>query len=450
MPRSLRSRATVLFYATALFIVLPKFAFARNLREKLHEIQAGPLSITLQSQLRLRFEFDDQFDVRQYQPGTKDKILLERLSISGDVRYKQWVRMFVEMRDAHAFFTHLHNSDFPKSNPFNDHMDIRQGFVEAFFGDSHPIGLKLGRQQISYGDQRVFGPGQWGNTGRWCFDAGMLTLRNKDLNLDLWVARPVENRPDKWPNHFAKAPTLAVAYLHTKTLPFRLDLFYAMKHDGTGTVQGEQRQGNLLSHALGFQMDGKALSDILDFSLTFVYEFGWRSDARLRAFGANVRLGATAPILTKPRLAFQFTWGSGDRDPQDGVYETFDGVLGGADIYFYGQMNLFFWANLRDYEADLHLHPAKPLELRLEYHYFTLDQAKDGWYTTGLKVLRRDKNGQSGIELGHEIDFRGAWKVAQGVELLFGYSHFFPGAFVRATGAHPEANWFMFQTTFSL
>jgi len=431
-------------------LLTPGSAHAKDFRDAWKDIPAGPFLVTVGGQLRLRYEYDDQFNVKQYAPGTTDHILLERLTLHTDIRWKKWLRVYVELRDAHAFLTHMKASDFPKANPYNDHLDIRQGFVEAFTAEDDPVGIKVGRQQISYGDQRVFGPGQWGNTGRWCFDAAMIILRNRDLRLDLWAARPVQNRPEVWPNHWAAAPTLAVAYLQTRTLPFRLDFFYVMKHDGTGTVQGETGKGDLLSHSIGLQFEGKAASDVLDYSGTFVYQFGRRASDRLTAAGANVRLGATAPIAWKPRLAAQFTWGSGDRDPHDGQVGTFDGVLGGADIYFYGQMNLFFWANLRDYEADLHLHPMDGLEVRAEYHYFTLDRPRDAWYTTGLKALRQDPNGRAGRELGHELDLRATWRAYRGVELMIGYSHFFPGAFVRATGGATPGNWVMVQTALSL
>lgn len=414
------------------------------------DMPLGPLSLSLGGQLRLRFEYEDQFDVRGYAPGTTDQVLLERLMMNVDARWERRLRAHLELRDAHAFLTRLGRSDFPKSNPYEDHLDIRQGFVEAFLDESHPVGLRVGRQSITYGDQRVFGPGQWGNTGRWCFDAAMLILRGKAATLDLWVARPVRNRPEVWPNHPAEAPTLAVAYLKTKGLPFRLDAFYVMKHDGTGAVRGESGPGNLWSHTIGFQVDGQAFSGVVDAAATFAYQVGTRASDRLRAAGANVRLGATAPIPWKPRLSFQFTWGSGDEDPHDGIWGTFDGVLGGADILFYGQMNLFFWANLRDYEADLQLHPVPNLEVRVEYHRFTLDQARDAWYTTGLFALRRDETGRSGTDLGHEVDLRATWTPVPFIEFMAGYSRFFPGRFVAATGTATPANWGMFQTTLSL
>ena len=86
-----------------------------------------------------------------------------------------------------------------------------------------------------------------------------------------------------------------------------------------------------------------------------------------------------------PRLAAQYTLGSGDANPSDGTHGTFDGVYGGRDIFFYGYLNLFFWANLRDAEIDLSAKPRRWSTLFLEYHHFDLDEATDAWYTTGLK-----------------------------------------------------------------
>ena len=53
------------------------------------------------------------------------------------------------------------------------------------------------------------------------------------------------------------------------------------------------------------------------------------------------------------------------------------------------------------------MHPSKKQSLRIEYHYFTLDKDKDAWYSPG-GIWRKDKTGNAGTELGHEIDF--IWK----------------------------------------
>jgi hypothetical protein len=120
------------------------------------------------------------------------------------------------------------------------------------------------------------------------------------------------------------------------------------------------------------------------------------------------------------------------------------------DINFYGDLNLFFWPNLRDYEWDLHLQPARTVKLFLEHHYFMLDQARDAWYTTGLSALRRDAGGLSGKSLGHEINLRFLWQLANGPEIFIGWRHFFPGDYVRATGSAKPASGYFLQISYGL
>ena len=107
-------------------------------------------------------------------------------------------------------------------------------------------------------------------------------------------------------------------------------------------------------------------------------------------------------------------------------------------------LNLFFWANLRDYEFDLHLNPSLKVKLMIENHYYTLDQSHDAWYTTGMAALRRDAVGLSGRALGDEINIRLSWQPTKKLDLLVGYGHFFPAHFVKATGpANPASGYFL-------
>jgi len=110
--------------------------------------------------------------------------------------------------------------------------------------------------------------------------------------------------------------------------------------------------------------------------------------------------------------------------------------------------HLFFWSNLRDYEWDLRLNPGRTTKLALEHHYFTLDQARDAWYTTGLSALRRDVTGLSGKALGHEVNVRFSWQPAKGPEIMIGWGHFFPGDFVKTTGAAKSASGYFLQAAY--
>jgi hypothetical protein len=416
-------------------------------KKKFQDMPVGPFHLDIGANIRLRAEYQSGFDVRRYEPDATDKFLLTRIMLDLNLRFDSDRRLFAQFRDAHAPGTRLERKDFSKSNPFEDLWDIRQLYFEWNRIGGSLLGVRIGRQQISYGDQRIFGAGLWGNTGRYTWDAAMLKIDTPRFGMDAWVGRPIKNRPELWPNPEFEAPTAFVIYGAVKNLPFRFDVFYAGKYDGKPDSNGESGKGDMQSHSIGFQLQ-KPAGKALDYSASFIGQTGHYGKDRICAFGSNSAIGLTFPVKWRPRLASQFTWGSGDHNPKDGIHGTFDGVFGGVDINFYGDLNLFSWANLRDYEWDFHLQPGRTMKMMFEHHYFTLDQARDAWYTTGMTALRRDITGFSGTALGHEINVRFSWQPAKGLEVLTGWGRFISGDFVKATGSANPASGLFLQMTY--
>jgi len=439
-------RSSVWLVATLAALILSGDPAAAQPTEGVH-FNVGSAAVELGGQVRLRFEDDQAFDVRGYRPAIDDRFLLSRVMLNAAVRLSPRHRVFLELRDAHEAGSYLGAEDFPRNNPFSDTLDIRQLLYEGLDLAGTGVSVRLGRQQISYGDQRVFGPGQWGNTGRWAWDAALVNVRRSRIDADVWVGRPVRNRPDRWPNASVPEPVASTVYARMLKLPMRLDLFYVHKGDASGTTVGETGAGTLRSHSLGFQTEGTR--GRLDYALTGVMQRGAWGPDQIRAGGASATIGVRLKMPWQPRIRGVMTWGSGDDDPHDGVHGTFDGVVGGADIAFYGYCNLFFWANLWDREVQVLLRPASRLDVYLQAHSFALASPRDAWYSTSLSTVRRDPTGASGTDLGGEIDGRAVYRIRPEVELMAGLGYFRPGAYVSRTGASRDALWLMAQVTWS-
>ena len=412
------------------------------------DTRLGPFALAFSGQLRMRYESSDGFTLKGYQPGGADELLLERLRMEVALRFLDKPRLFLQLQDAHAFLTTFDDGDFPQSNPIENTLDVRQLYLEWLHIGETPFGFKVGRQQISYGDQRVFGPGNWGNTGRFAWDAAMFKIDADQFWMDLWVGRFLQYKSAIWPDRSVSDFLTFVTYTGIKKLPFSLELFYVNTRDDRAVVAGETGNGNIRSQSVGVQSTWQEQNS-MDAGVTFVAQFGRYAADRIRAYGANAKWGTFISAPGRPRLGVQFTYGSGDRDPADGVHETFDGVFGGRDIQYYGFLNLFFWANLRDYQFELSVWPHEDAVVQFEYHHFTLDRARDAWYTTGLVPYRRDRAGHSGLSLGEELDMRATWNLQGHLELMGRYGVFFPGSFVSQTGASTKAHWFFAQAAYS-
>lgn len=428
----------------ALLVLAPAAVWAEGDPGVAKDIPLGPLRADLGAELRLRYEHNNQKSLRGYEPGTQDGFLLERVLLNGALRWGKDARLVMQLRDARAFGSDLGDGDFTKSNPIHDPLDVRQAYAEWLHIGGTPLGARVGRQSISYGDQRLFSPGQWGNTGRWAWDAAMMKVDTPWYDVDMWVGRPIENRPDRSPNRAAEGPTALVGHAKLEGLPLRLDLFHAVRYDGSGTTKGETGVGNTRRHSTGVQAEGTAW-EWFGWGGTVVVQRGVHGRDAVRAYGVNAKASARLAETWEPRLTAQVTWGSGDEDPDDGVAGTFDGVFGGADMAFYGYLNIFYWPNLRDHEVTFDLAPHSKLSLQASYHYMMLSDPGDAWYSTSSKAVRQDPSGASGSELGHELDARAIWQAWAGAELLVAGGVFLPGAFVRATGESPRASWMTVQ-----
>jgi len=401
-------------------------------------------TISIGGTYRLRGEIDDKFTVKKYGTGTKDDFFLSRLRFEIDLKVAKNLKIHAQIQDAEVLGSSFSDKDFKGSNnPFHDPFDINQLYIE--YWPVEKFGVKAGRQAISFGDRRIFGPGDWGNTGRYAWDAVRLLYKSDSIDGNLITGRYILHDPDVWPNKQINGVTTFATYNTIKNLPFQLDLFYVLKYDDRGITKGETSIGNLSSHYAGFRIDGK--SGQWNYDTTIVKEFGkWAADT-IDAYGIVCTIGYTFDTKWKPHLILQYIIGSGDRDPNDSKHGAFDGVFGGADTVLYGWMNLFFFQNLREHRLDLVLTPGETITLRGEYHYFMLDKAKDAWYSPG-NPQRRDKTGSSGRELGHEVDLTLRKKVSDFIEILAGYSFFVPGEFIKNTGSSPVAQWYFLQTTF--
>jgi hypothetical protein len=441
--------ASNLGFLGLILLVNATFGMTRILGEEddspRRQSKIGSAEILLSGNYRLRGEIQRRYNIRDFGTGKTEAFLLSRLRFHTNIQFTRQLRLHFQLQDAQVLGSSFSDADFATgNNPFHDLLDINQAFIEG--RPFQPIRLKLGRQPISFRDRWIFGPGDWGNTGRYVWDAAMLTVTSRYVESRSIIGRLVPHNPDLWPNRRALGSTAYASYNSIKTLPFLLDVFYVFKHDNRGLTRGERHAGNLASHSFGLWLKGEIKS--FEYGATLVGQAGrWASD-EIRACGLVVAAGYQWNTCWQPLTKIQYIVGSGDNDPNDGVHGTYDGVFGGADTDLYGWMNLFFWQNLREYRFDFKLTPSNRLNFKTEYHYFMLDAPRDAWYSPG-KSVRRDQTGQSGRGLGHEIDVIASIAVWDYWEMQFGYCLFLPAEFVKQTGMSRSAQWCFLETTLS-
>jgi len=417
-------------------------------------IPLGPFRFDIGGSVRFRYEYQDDFNQQRYaetRPGypREDGFLLQCTRLELDLHFAEQAHFFVQLQDARVYDSAFGKDDFPiqiHSCPYWDPLDLRQAYLEWLHIGGSPFGVKIGRQAISYGDNHIWGPGEWGNVGRYTWDAVKLIADTPVAEVHGIFANRVLYDPHSFDEHNSDLDAFG-AYAMIKKLPFRLDLFWVGKRSRpTVLVDQKGTRVDLDTHTVGFYLDGR-LGKGWDYRGTLAHSFGDRDGLDVRAWGANARLGYTFQCPWKPRIGIEYTYASGDHNPKDGKYETFDGVFGAIDAY-YGRMNFFSWMNLHDYQLSLSCSPVPRSRVSLDCHCFRLDSARDSWYWCSGRPARTDATGKAGRDLGQEVDLIARYNCTRHLELMAGYARFLPGTFMKRTGPAPDADWFFVQTMY--
>ena len=409
-------------------------------------------------QSRFRYEFQNNFNQLYYgtypAKGTSDDgFLLGRFRAGFDYRPLKKIHFSMWMQDSEAWGLALSNNAFynkkfgMEHNPDKDRWELWKSYVEVEKIFDIPLCIKLGRQKIFYGNNRVFGPGEWGNTGRWIWDAAKLSYKFKLGFIDTYYGRTMLHDPDEFSLNHRHGFESAGFYSHFGIPLFSFKMavepFFMTKSDGHNLYKGENgSMGDVKAYYMGFRTYGKDINGF-DYDLTYIAQRGDYADDDINAYGYHILFAYNfKQVMAKPRISVEYSYGSGDSNPNDNDHETFDGAFGARDK-MYGRMNLMHWKNLRDAQLNLEIKPKKWLYIKTEFHKFRLAEKKDAWYLNPKAYC--DKTGSSSDELGKEFDIVGRINLPKGNQIQLGFGHFWPGEFARKKASHKASNWVFLQ-----
>ena len=401
--------------------------------------------LTLGSEIRLRSESRRNARFDRERPGNDENYLLSRFRIGLTWEPGERVTGVVELQDA-RMLGEEGISDIRAPNIYADPFDVHQAYLDVGLPGSAsvPISVRIGRQKLTYGAQRMVSPLEWVNTAR-LFDGVRIGVdAGAGRGLDAFATRLVPARPNGFNDHAPTGSRMFNSQLH--------GVYY---RDGSllpgGRVEGYwllRREARLddAVHTVGARVDAVYGPWALDAELA--RQGGRYGGVPHRAALLHVGGSFTAELPGRPKLGAAFNYGSGDDAPDDGVHATFDQLypLGHA---YYGYIDLFALQNLRNTELMVEASLPGSVGLRVGVQDFALAApGADAWYNVGGAVVHRAAGETLSPHVGYEIDVTIRVPVG-GVGLEAGYGRFFGGAYVLDAGfAQRTADFLYVQTTF--
>jgi hypothetical protein len=395
-------------------------------------------------QVRLRYEFRSPLDYRL--PGAFGRPATERLEDRGDVAVMRVrlgarvtpaprVRVYVQLQDSRA----LGQEGSPSTAI--DNLDLHQAFVDLDSLGGLPVEVRLGRQELLYGDQRLVSPLDWHNVGR-SWDGVRARGRRRAVQLDgflTWVAEGRKAGSDR---------LFAGLYLAWKG-PHGVgaDLYHFWRSFGdSGFVSEGGRGGSLDDRTAGARL--RIAAGRLDACGEAALQRGRRAGDRVESWAAAAKLSAGLDAGGRLKATAEYLFASGDRNVADGEAGRFDPLYAFSHFYL-GYLDVVGWANVRDLNGGLAIQPGPRWSAQAEFHRFELAEARDAWVDAAGNVVRRAPSGAAGRDLGRELDVVVRWTARPGTALLAGWSHLWPGDFVARSGGGGDADWGFAQLTVS-
>jgi hypothetical protein len=311
------------------------------------------------------------------------------------------------------------------------------------------------------------------------FDAAKLRWQNEYFGADFFTSRviiPDDNNLNV-PNDY---DWFSGIYATSKMLPKNTTELYFLSRNTAGGSP------TALGVGLPAALNGPAPRDIYtaglrlkstpgefgnwDYTAEFMGQFGHFNDARLaanqslehQAYAIVLNGGYTfADAWATPRVALEYSHGSGDSNPTDGKHETFENLFP-TNHKFYGYMDFLSLQNLHDVRFVTTLKPHPRLSLGLEFHLFWLDSDLDNLYNVagaprgglgnpvGGYGSGYGNNSANSKFVGSELDIVAGYTLTKFSSLEAGYGHFFRGDYIKnsfttAGTQSTDADWFYLQ-----
>ncbi len=417
-------------------------------------LAGGALTIDIEARLRGEYRANNYDFKGSNKDVTDDKWLLSRARIGALIKACPGFKMYVQAQDSREFGSkRLKTPSTPgtKGAEGNDAFDLRQAWME--FGDAkdHPLILKLGRQTLQYGDERLVGASDWNNFSR-TFDAAKLRWEEKDWSLDLFAASVVSpdagqfNQSDFLNGRERRGNQILSGLYGSSTAfgPQTTDLYVLHLHEEVGGntnffTFGTRMKSKPGAFSSGADADGKKKPLGFDYSGEFAFQSGNVQSRDLRAFAVNGGLGYTLDMPWTPRAGLSYSYATGDKNANDQKEGRFQNLFP-TNHKFYGQLDAFSWQNMHDLELNFKVTPVKSVTLKSELHAFWLADTRDAWYRANGTTKVRSITGSASGYAGTEADFTATWAVSKPLSVEAGYSRFFAGSYLKDTGSRSDAN----------
>jgi hypothetical protein len=387
------------------------------------QLAGGPLPAWLKLGAELRGRAEANRDVN-FQRGVHDRGYLNRIRLDVGIEPRSWLRFHWQGQDARG----LAFRDRPTAEALTNSLDTRLAYAEVGNLEQGAWGLRAGRQELAFGDERLVGADSYWDAFGLSFDAVRLSVGKGRVRMDGFAALPVE------PLHGALDRIAAgeqVYGLYTR-ITHRgsavLEPYFLWRHSREALDEWDNF-GTRDVHTYGVRGAGD-LPRNFDYNLETAFQRGHVVNDRIGAWAGHWELGYKfGSDDLAPRLALEYNHASGDSNPGDSRQQTFNDFFPSGYTQ-YGLKTPYRWRNLHHLASAVTWKFRPRWVLRGGFRALWLASMADGLYADGGDYLVRNPEATS-AHIGNQLCLLAGYESSSVWRLHLGYARLFPGAYLR-------------------
>jgi len=413
-----------------------------------------PEWIDVDVEARHRYEYRDNFDFKNSKDD-QDGFNLWRTRVGVTLKPTKQLKLhytFQDSRISHDSIFDTAGKDKTKFENWADTKKLYLKYKQPLSIDSiglKSVAVKLGRQPLVYGKQRLLGDPGWSNLGT-AFDAVKGMVHFNHLDFDVFGGKKTDKKiPREHDDLYEGGSKDRVGGYYATYKGFKhlkIEQYLIQRKTNKSKSFGPSASGELLEYTAGGRLVGAIADTPFDYELEAAYQWGEMGSLDISAMMVVAILGYTFDHEWSPRIAFEMDYASGDADKTDGERNTFDNLYP-TNHGLYGYMDRVSLQNLNLYSLQASVKPSKKLKLQSNLHFIFLDTPNDYLYDSGAKKIRSTTGSAFSTHVGNEIDLAANYTLNKHVDFLVGYSHFFAGEMLDDSGADDDGDFAYVQST---
>jgi len=375
-----------------------------------------------------------------------DQVLASRLLLSVQGEGDHWFGEG-ELQDSRAW---LDDSGTPLGTDDVNTLEPLQAYVGwRHKSDSATIAVKAGRFTLDIGSRRFVARNRFRNTlnaftgihldwqANWHWQAYYtLPVQRQPNNRDA-----LDNNETEWDQDFSKVRFWGM-HGAGKTGTDNLEIFMFALQEADQRNLGTSEQN---FYTIGGRWLRAPVTQQWDYEVEAAYQFGESRNSAAptdtidldhRASFVHAHLGYQYADTWRSRIAVQFDYASGDKNPNDEQNNRFV-TLFGARRFEFGPTGIygpFIRGNLVTPGIRWEFAPNENMQAFFGYRVVWLDEAKDGLTAAGL----RDIGGNSGDFVGQQLETRWRIGLAKNWGTELGAAYLFKGEFLKNAPNAPD------------